>query len=279
MGIRGNASHRVADFDTTILTKWTTAMLAEGAAATTIRLSVGTARRISRHAGRSVLTIDVDDVRAFLAPYRNASTRFTYYRCAVRLFGWLHREGLRRDDPTRLIRAPRIPRGTPRPCSTIALYSKLDTAPARVAAMLMLGCYQGLRAHEIAKVAGEDFDIHEGTMRVEGKGGVVATLPLHPAVKTVAESMPALGWWFPSPRRDRAGQPITPEAVTAAVGGAHQLRHWFGTQLVRSGADLRVVQTLLRHSSLSTTAVYVEASDEDRRTAVLRLPVLGDIAP
>jgi site-specific recombinase XerD len=53
---------------------------------------------------------------------------------------------------------------------------------------------------------------------------------------------------------------------------AHGLRHWFGTWLVRSGTDLRTAQTLLRHASLATTAIYVEVADDARRAAVLRLP-------
>jgi site-specific recombinase XerD len=63
----------------------------------------------------------------------------------------------------------------------------------------------------------------------------------------------------------RAGVPGTP----------HGIRHSFGTNLVRDGADLRTAQSLLRHSNLQTTAVYVEVADERRGEAIHRLDPFG----
>ena len=59
-------------------------------------------------------------------------------------------------------------------------------------------------------------------------------------------------------------------------GTAHQLRHWYGTSLVRSGTDIRVAQTLMRHASLATTALYVAIDDGQQRDAIARLPVLPE---
>lgn len=120
-------------------------------------------------------------------------------------------------------------------------------------------------------------------MRVLGKGGVESVLPLHPEIVALAASMPTRDYWFPS---DRPGPHVLSRTVSvnvrracAAAGvplhGAHPLRHWFATWLVRGGADLRTTQTLMRHSSLATTARYCEVSEDSRRAAVLRLPSLG----
>jgi integrase len=148
--------------------------------------------------------------------------------------------------------------------------------------MILLGAYQGLRTHEIAKVHGRDIDLDEMTIHVVGKGGYADDLPLHPIVAEVATGFPVNDWWFPA--MGRPGRHILGNSVSSIVSQAfkrsgidrtaHDLRHWFGTELVRSGADLRTAQTLLRHGNLSTTAIYVQIADTQREKAVLRLPIV-----
>lgn len=58
-------------------------------------------------------------------------------------------------------------------------------------------------------------------------------------------------------------------------GSGHQLRHWFATALLAGGADVRVVQTLMRHGSLSTTAIYTLVSDGQQRAALDGLPLFA----
>ncbi|WP_262491114.1 tyrosine-type recombinase/integrase [Mycobacterium simiae] len=107
---------------------------------------------------------------------------------------------------------------------------------------------------------------------------------MHPLILDSAESMPRRGWWFPS-NSTRPGQHIRGQVVSMTIcdamrradipdGGAHRLRHWYGTNLVTSGADLRTAQTLLRHSNLASTAIYTEVTDDRRIEAIdrLRLP-------
>jgi integrase len=267
-----------------VLDSWRLAMTAEGRSADTIRLRIGAVRVAARMTGRPVHELTTEDLRTWLARHPNQNTKVAYYHSALALSRFLVAEGHRPDDPTSRINAPRKPRGTPRPCSTPTLYALLDAAPTgRARAMIVLAAFEGLRAFEVAQVRGEDVDVDAQVLHVVGKGGIVSQLPLHPEVAALVPDMPARGYWFPSTKaRD---VPVRANAVTSAVQraahragvtstGAHELRHWFGTWVVRSGADLRTAQTLLRHASLNTTQVYVEVAEETRRAAVLRLPGL-----
>ncbi|MCV7199972.1 tyrosine-type recombinase/integrase [Mycobacterium angelicum] len=130
-------------------------------------------------------------------------------------------------------------------------------------------------------VAGFSDDPSARTLRVTGKGNVTAVLPLHPLLVEAAKRMPQRGWWFPGNARRRA-QPILPRGVSDIIrdameragipgGTAHRLRHWYGTTLVSSGADLRTTQTLMRHAQLNTTAIYVQASNPKHAEAIDRL--------
>lgn len=129
----------------------------------------------------------------------------------------------------------------------------------------------------------DDVDLESHTLKVVGKGGRTDYLPLHPMVQQLALTMPT-GWWFPA-RRGRDGH-IKGQSVSDLLTHArkragiadrsltgHSLRHAFGTELVRGGANIRAVQELMRHSSLQTTQRYTQVLDEDRRNALSVLPV------
>jgi integrase/recombinase XerD len=112
---------------------------------------------------------------------------------------------------------------------------------------------------------------------------VTARIPLHPELVALAASMPVAGYWFPADRRGNTGGRgcVLPRSVSTIVstamrragvpGTAHSLRHWYGTALVDSGADLRTTQTLLRHASLATTQLYTAVSQRRQREAIDRL--------
>lgn len=152
----------------------------------------------------------------------------------------------------------------------------LAAATGPVHTWLLLGMFAGLRAHEIAKVRGED--VTPDALYVVGKGNKAAVLPMHPLIWEAAQTYPRVGWWFPS--STRAGEHVGSAWVTAATtrlfaslgieGSIHRCRHYFGTELLRAGASVRVIQTLMRHESLATTANYLGV-DEDERTAAVRL--------
>lgn len=256
-------------------------MCSEGLSPRTIKHRLETLRRFHRQ-GLDVLGADSATVADFLARYQwGASTRSNYYRALKAWYVWLVRRGLRADNPLDLIRAPRQPRGRPRPTTTDELGDVLATCNRRrTRAMVLLAAYEGLRAHEIAKFRGDH--IRNGNVRVLGKGGVEAEIPLHPLVAEIAASFPRIGWWFPSYTRE--GRPITSQNVSTVLGDVmrragvdatgHQLRHWFGTETLKSsGGNLRTAQEALRHASPATTAIYTLIDDQQLRDAITGLPV------
>lgn len=267
-----------------LLDLWRMAMLAEGRSPKTVRMRVGVAAQAARAAAVPVHELSTDALRHFLAQHRNANTLSTYHRGLAAFTAFLVAEGHRADDPMGKIRRPRRPKGLPRPCPLLGLHRllALDLTPKTRAAVI-LAAFAGLRVAEIARVRGEDVDPDAGTLRVHGKGGKEAALPMHPEVAALAARMPAHGHWFPSPLR--AGHPVAPATISLQVsaamrragireGGAHRLRHLFATSLLDSGADLRQVQELLRHGDLSSTQVYTAVTASGLRSAVLRLPGL-----
>jgi site-specific recombinase XerD len=266
---------------TALLDRWAMAMLAEGLSPATVKMRTGAVRRAALATGESPLRFTPDGLRYWFAGHTNANTRSTYYASIVAWQAWLLVEGLTATNPTAVIRRPRRPQGLPRPCSTLGLHQVLALPlTTRTRAMVILAAYAGLRAHEIAKFHAEDLDVVEGTLRVTGKGGHEAVLPAHPEVVALAAVMPAAGLWFESPKN--VGHPVWPNTVTNSVGaamkrahvrgGAHSLRHWFATFLLSGGANLREVQDLLRHASVSTTQIYTLVCPDALRAAVLRLP-------
>lgn len=266
-----------------LIATWQTSMQAEGLSERTWTDWPAIVRRATRATGQHPAEFTYPALNGFLAGYRNLNTKATYYRGLSAFHAWLVRSGHRSDDPMGPVRPPRVPRGVPHPITTAGLERLLACRlQRRTRAMILLGAYQGLRVHEIARVRAEDIDddVDEVTLRVCGKGGVDAVLPLHHLVQALLPGMPRRGWWFPSyedPRRAvRSGSVslTVSRAMTRAQvpGSAHSLRHWYATHLLRNGADAVTVQHLLRHASLATTQIYTKVDFTAMRAAGERLP-------
>lgn len=260
-----------------LLARWADHMLAEGSSAKTVKTRTSAVRSYAR--GADPIAGTVDDARRFLAGLLTTWTRVTYHASLTRWHAWLVDEGVREDDPMTRIRGPRRPRGSPRPVTQAQLRKALGAATGRTRAYLVLAAYQGLRVHEIAQIRGEDVD--DFSLRVIGKGQVAADLPTHPLTWRVALDYPTRGWWFPS---YGTGGHILAESVSRALSRlftdvgitatAHSCRHYHATELLRSGANIRVVQTSMRHASLTSTALYTAVNEDEVRAAVLGLPDL-----
>lgn len=272
----------VAHYFSQYVDQWTVHMHARSMRPVTISERVRVVRKLEEDTGTAAHQVTADQVTVWLAsgPW-SASSRNTYYGYLRSWFEWLQRQDVRTDNPMVKIGTPRRPRTQPRPVHDKHLHQLLSVPMRRkTRAMILLAALQGLRVHEIAKFRGQDLDLIAGTLHVEGKGGAVYDLPLHPMIAELAETMPRTGWWFPT--NSRAANPnghVRSTSVSDVMGGAmrragvpgtpHALRHWFGTTLVDSGVDLRTTQELMRHASLATTQIYTRVSDR-RRTAGIR---------
>lgn len=186
-----------------------------------------------------------------------------------------------------LVRGPRVKPGVPRPVSedqARGLIAEPGLDPdlpeweaRRDAAVLTLlyGC--GLRISEALSLRRSDAPLGLG-LRITGKGGKTRLVPVLPAVaEAVADYLRALPFVL-GPNdplfRARRGGPLSPRHVQATVQGLrgrlglpdsatpHALRHSFATHLLGAGADLRSIQDLLGHASLSTTQRYTDVDAE-----------------
>lgn len=224
------------------------------------------------------------DIRAWLAARRNdglVNASLARDVSALRTFlAWGARtHGLKRDALAGLA-SPKVPRRVPRPLSPGAAKDLAQVAgdaavhpwiAARDTAVLLL-CYgAGLRISEALSLTAADLPLSE-TLTVTGKRAKSRVVPLLPAVReAVATYLKLCPWPAEGPVfRGAKGGPLQPELVRRAVAGAraalglpdtatpHALRHSFATHLLARGADLRQIQQLLGHASLSSTQIYTQ---------------------
>jgi integrase/recombinase XerC len=224
------------------------------------------------------------DFRAFLALRRGdglANASVAREVSALRtFFGWARRsQGLNCDGIAGL-KSPRLPRRLPRPVSPadagdlIAAVGEDARSPwtaARDTAVLLLLYGAGLRIAEALALTGAVLPLG-ATITVTGKRNKTRVVPLLPVVAEAVLAYVALTPWPPSRDaplfRGLRGGPLDPGIVRAAIRAArpalglpasatpHALRHSFATHLLARGADLRAIQDLLGHASLSSTQIY-----------------------
>lgn len=203
-------------------------------------------------------------------------------------FGACVRRGERSDDPSALLEPPGQSRSLPKALAESqieALLAAPDTATTlglRDRAMLELMYASGLRVSELVNLPATAVNLRQGVLRVEGKGSKERLVPLgeeaqHWLERYLAESRPALaaGRALAPLFLAAGGEPPSRQQFWALVkryaGAAgidparvspHGLRHSFATHLLNHGADLRALQMLLGHSSLSTTQIYTLVARE-----------------
>ena len=218
---------------------------------------------------------------------------------AIRQFHkFLCADGMRGDDPTRIVASPKTRRPLPKVLS-VAEVDKLlklaeeeanaEATPARQEAALRLYCLlemlyaTGLRVSELVALKRSAVMRESSFITVVGKGNKDRVVPMNDrardAVRAWAKMLPKdATWLFPAKgesghlARQVFARDLKALAGRAGISSArvapHVLRHAFASHLLAGGADLRVVQMLLGHADISTTQIYTHVLDEKLRNLV-----------
>ena len=235
--------------------------------------------------------LDAKSVRAFLSSRRRAgveSRSLSRAMSSLRMFfRWLEECDTLNNRTFRLVQSPKVPHSVPKPLTVDraaavvdgGMAADLDWVAARDIAVLLLLYGSGLRLSEAlgltlreAPLVGIDVLI------ISGKGGKQRMVPVLPVTQAAVARYLAL---CPYPLADdellfrgAKGGPLSPRLIQLAMerlrmslglpetATPHALRHSFATHLLSSGADLRQIQELLGHASLSTTQIYTEVDRE-----------------
>jgi site-specific recombinase XerD len=207
-------------------------------------------------------------------------------------------QGTRAENPAELLSSPKRPQRLPRVLKADEIAVLLDRIPAttplelRDRALFELAYACGLRAEELVSLDDDAVDFDSEIVRVEGKGERTRLVPtgehaLRALESYLARGRPALHSGDPDPVRplflSKSGRRLSTSDVrrrlrtwsrlalrnapALAEAHPHALRHSFATHLLEGGADLRAIQELLGHASISTTQVYTRVESARLRSA------------
>jgi len=243
--------------------------------------------------GKATMELVVtDDVTAFLVALRTGDAEHpplgpgSIARAAAAVRGFHRfalREGITSHDPAVAVRPPALPRRLPKAISVADVSALLEAASAggtpmtlRDRALLELIYGTGARISEAVGLDVDDVDLDDEAVRLRGKGGKERIIPLgsyaraavsaylvrvRPMLLAAGRGSPALFLNVRGGRLSRQSAWSVLRAAAARAGLAHvvsphTLRHSFATHLLDGGADVRVVQELLGHASVTTTQIY-----------------------
>jgi integrase/recombinase XerD len=268
--------------------------------------------------GSSLTDATSDDIRGYLGDLAKrglAPSSVARKLSAVRqLCRFLYAERYRTDDPAAILEGPKRGRSLPKTMS-IAEVDRLIAAAraqgqnpdlsdaeqqraARLLCLLELLYATGLRVSELVSLPASAARGGQRMLMVRGKGGKERMVPLNDAARQAMVQYRDLlantrhrdsAWLFPSFGQDghltRQHFARDLKALAAFCGlrsdavSPHVLRHAFASHLLQNGADLRVVQTLLGHSDISTTQIYTHILEERLKNLVRDLHPLNDATP
>lgn len=258
-------------------------------AASTQRLYIQRVAHMAQHVNRSPDTLEREEVRSYLLDLKGqgiSRTRFVQTIAALRFF---YRVTLDRPEMVPSLPYPRHKKRDPVVLSTEEvgrLLGVLENLKHRAAVMTLYG--GGLRISEAMALQVHDIDSDRMVINVRhGKGDkgrqVVLSVLLLETLREYCRVYRPGSWLFCG---DNPGQPLTTRTIQRVVTEAgkragitkrvtpHVLRHSYATHLLEAGTDLRVIQTLLGHRSLKTTAIYTHVATDRLRAVTSPLDAL-----
>lgn len=268
--------------------------------------------------GTRLVNATSDDLRGYLGDLARRGLQPSSVArklSAVRqLYRFLYAERYRSDDPAAILEGPKRGRSLPKTLSIaeverliVAARTEAENAQlsaselqraVRLHCLMELLYATGLRVSELVALPASAARRDQRMLMVRGKGGKERMVPLNDAARQAMARYHALlketkhrdsAWLFPSFGQDghltrqhfardlkdlAAHCGLRPESVSP-----HVLRHAFASHLLQNGADLRVVQTLLGHSDISTTQIYTHILEERLKNLVRDLHPLNDADP
>lgn len=245
-------------------------MQRKGRAAGTIRLRLFYLQKFSEWLPRPLEEAQHDDFRAWLQdnPTWSPATAHSANATIRVFYRWAHAEGLIPTNPARELPEVRVPFRRQRIASEAAIADALTCDDISDRAMILLGAECGLRVGEIAALHLRNRDGE--WLHVIGKGGNERTLHVSPELGQLLDEIAATrmrhGWYFPG-RSGLSHMHLTTawRHITAVLeSNPHSLRRRAGTIVYRrSGNDIRLAQTFLGHSQVTTTELYLNVGDDD----------------
>ena len=262
-------NHRAPLDDEPTLHQWRLWQEAQRLSDRTITERASTIRQLLDFGATGPLGITPEAIILFCGRKSLKPNAAATYHATIRAYcKWLVVTDRRGDDPTSKTPRPKRVRTTARPLTDANLAGLLAVIQKRrTRMMVLLAALAGLREHEVAKFHGADLDRVNRIITVTGKGGATQIIPADDEILAEAHLFPEDDYWFPSYSRQTTARPhVTRSAVYAALSSAleragiagtpHQLRHWYGSTLLDLGVDIRIVQEMLRHKSITSTQIY-----------------------
>lgn len=216
-------------------------------------------------------------------------------RCITAVRGWhkfIAEEGITADNPAAQVKPPAIAKRLPKALSisqveALIEAANIDDSPLglRDRALIELLYATGARISEVVSLSIDDFDRDNGVVRLFGKGAKERIVPvgryaLAALDAYLVQSRPILGLkgtGSPAIFLNTLGRPLSRQSAWAVLQSAakranlsehispHTLRHSFATHLLNGGADVRVVQEMLGHASVTTTQIYTKVTIDHLR--------------
>ncbi|CAL2077203.1 site-specific tyrosine recombinase/integron integrase [Tenacibaculum sp. 190524A05c] len=234
----------------------------------------------------SPITIDKDQIKQFIYEVSKIISPRTQARIISGLrsfFDYLVFEGYREDNPLDLIQSPKIGRKLPDVLSNEEINKIIGSIDLshpqgernRTILETIYGC--GLRVSELINLKISDLFFDEGFIKVTGKGDKVRFVPIHTSTMKFINLYISHIRSLITPKKEdsdilflnRRGKRLTRQMIFIILKdlcakaninksvGPHTLRHSFATYLLKEGVDLRAIQQLLGHESITTTEIYV----------------------